>query len=99
MTYRSLFIYILFTVHSLIKLSTTSIINSLTVLKVQQNVDISGAAFKRDTEAKLAQAYSEAFIRQQLIREGKFEPLQRRRRRKRYAAVGDVGVHVCIAIC
>lgn len=64
-----------------------------TVLKIQRNVDIAGSEFKRETEGRLAEAVKEAFTRQKLIEEGKFQPLEKRRR-KRYTAVGDIGVHV-----
>jgi hypothetical protein len=48
----------------------------------------------RDLERRLAEAFNEAFIREKLIKEGKFEPLQKRRRKKRFTSVGDASVHV-----
>ncbi|XP_052802155.1 uncharacterized protein LOC128232559 [Mya arenaria] len=65
-----------------------------TVLKVQKNINVSDPTFRMETEQGLANAYSEAFLREKLIAEGQFDPLEDRKRRKRYTTVGDAAVHV-----
>ncbi|XP_053384129.1 mucin-3A-like isoform X2 [Mercenaria mercenaria] len=65
-----------------------------TVLKIQRNINVSDPTFVSNMENGLANAFNEAFIRKKLVDEGKFEPLRRRRRRKRYTSVGDASVHI-----
>lgn len=64
------------------------------VLKIPKTVDVSTHSFKTDLENRLAVAYNEAFTREKMITEGNFDPLQKRKRRKRYTQVGDAAVHV-----
>ena len=61
---------------------------------MQSSVNINDGGFLAETELGLARAYSVAFERERLIAEGKFQPFNRKRRRKRYTAINDAAVHV-----
>ncbi|XP_067655545.1 streptococcal hemagglutinin-like [Haliotis asinina] len=60
-----------------------------TVIKVRQSEDVSSAAFKDKMEERLAAVYEEAFTREQMIKNGTYQPLKRR---KRYASSPDGSV-------
>ncbi|XP_046582211.1 mucin-3A-like [Haliotis rubra] len=60
-----------------------------TVIKVRQSEDVSSAAFKDKMEERLAGVYEEAFTREQMINNGTYQPLKRR---KRYASSPDGSV-------
>ncbi|XP_046338834.2 uncharacterized threonine-rich GPI-anchored glycoprotein PJ4664.02-like isoform X2 [Haliotis rufescens] len=57
-----------------------------TVIKVRQSEDVSSDAFKEKMEGRLAGVYGEAFAREEMINNGTYQPLKRR---KRYATSPD----------
>ncbi|XP_071099965.1 uncharacterized protein [Haliotis cracherodii] len=57
-----------------------------TVIKVRQSEDVSSDAFKEKMEGRLAGVYGEAFTREEMINNGTYQPLKRR---KRYATSPD----------
>ncbi|KAL4225783.1 hypothetical protein ACF0H5_016472 [Mactra antiquata] len=65
-----------------------------TVLRIQRDINTSDPEFVKEMEGRLAEAFNKAFIREKLIQEGKFEPLERRKRKKRYSSSGEAAVHI-----
>ena len=60
------------------------------------STDISSPNFTQTMETRLAQTYLDAYARKAQIEAGQFTGLKRRRRKKRYVVVGDIGVDVSV---